>query len=363
MLHNNFILYNIVFFFNIILDLIIYKKENILNSVYLLLNYLNSNTLLFTFLSIMIFNKIQINSLILTIITLFYSIPNKQEYVSFPQTLLFGYNIYHPPMFYLTYFLIINICLNTRSKTRISNNLVFVLITMSLILGMFWGSVHSSWGFFWSSDYIEYVLFATSLIIVCKIHIIFFKFNQKLFYYTIAVLVLFIFLLRLNFFTTIHSFFQNFYLKNILNIFNLILTLLNYNFMVILYIVVPLILTVNMFLSLIITTNIKVIKIRGLIIFLHLVIFIILFKFLSNFFLYFINLNTLNLNFSLINFILKTQYVNLASVFIENRHSTKLFTYNLFLTNNFNSHRYFLYLSIFYYQYLWLISFLKIFKK
>ena len=176
-------------------------------------------------------------------------------------------------------------------------------------------------------------------------------------------LVLFIFLLRLNFFTTIHSFFQNFYLKNILNIFNLILILPNYNFIVILYVVIPLILMSNMFMSLIITIKIKVIKIRGLIIFLHLIIFVILFKFLSNFFLYFINLNTLSLNFSVINFILKAQHVSLPSVFIENRHSIKLFTYNLFLTNNFNSHKYFLYLSIFYYQYLWLISFLKIFKK
>ena len=365
MLIYSYILYSWLFFIYTVLELTVYKKENILNSVYILLNYLGSNTLIFNFLMIILINKKYKNFCILSLVIFFYSSIYKQSYPAFPQTLLFGYNIYHPPMFYITYFLILNLFLSARSRVKISNNFTFFLISFSLILGMFWGSIHSSWGFFWSSDYIEYILLLTSTLVVCKIHTIFFKFNQKFYYYIIVNLLLFILLLRLNFFTTIHSFFQNFYLKNILNIFNTISQFFKINVHFIFYTVLSLIFILALFLifTILIDLRFKIIKLSKLLIFLHIIVFIVIIKFTVNFFLYFVSVDILSINHFSTIFNLKKKYLNLDAIYVKKVSSLKTFKFVLYMTNNFNSHKYFIYLSLFYYYYLWLISFLKIFKK
>lgn len=355
---------NILCIFNNILNQILLSKVNIMGLFYTVINFFTYNILIILSIILVLTNNFNRNSVFFRVINYYLLSYFGKGFIKWPITLLFGYNIYHPALFYTVYILLLTQFISSRNKKNYSNRLCFIMMTLSLMLGMFWGSIHTSWGFFWSSDYIEYILLSTVLVLLFKIHLIFFKKNSPLPYYFITFILYILLLLRLNFFTTIHSFFQNFFLKNNSLFQNFLLFYIKisyYFFYMYLYYKLSLIFLFIFFSKFF--NKFYIININYFLIIWHLIILTVIIKFTLNFYPYVVWLYN---NFTHINvkFLLLTKNDLITSFsFIKTNKYLKLFNYLVYLTSSFLTNKYIIYLSLYYYIILWLISFIKIFKK
>ena len=149
---------------NVIINFIniyILNNNSILYFIIYYLTYLDVNMFIVTlfltlFLSKKIIYKVLIVWLLYFISITIYS--NNLSVCFWINELTYGFNTTHPILFYISLILIF---INIKNFYIIKNykivNLLLTVIT--LLLGMYWGSINPGWGFFWSNDQIEYILF------------------------------------------------------------------------------------------------------------------------------------------------------------------------------------------------------------
>ena len=129
--------------------------------------------------------------------------------IEWPNTLLIGLNTIHPIVYYSGFYLFINFFLNKYcfyNYFKLTN--ILVCITSALILGVFWGLVNNLWGYLWVNDLIEILLLVLFFFCLYILHT--YKLFYKFFFFSnILIFLLIIYMLRLNFFSSRHSFFLN----------------------------------------------------------------------------------------------------------------------------------------------------------
>ncbi len=204
--------------FNILLSRVISAKSIYLEYIYGL-NYWDTNTLfLFLFLFLIfaqfftlyffIFLKFLFKFNILNLVVL-----KKQ----LPATLLIGTIVIHPILFYLcmlVFLFKLTKSLPTYSLNSLSIDFfrLFLVLTLTLMLGGFWGLQSTIWGYFWVNDAVEWLLLFTIMYLLRKIH----TFSTFNLIYNKFLLIFFVFnlilIVRLNIFQTRHNFIQQ---KNI----------------------------------------------------------------------------------------------------------------------------------------------------
>ena len=180
------------------------------NSLYF--NKLIFNNILLYLIIVLNFKKVDLFKLFFVSLYLF---SFNLKYLNFflleewPSTLLIGLNNIHPYVYYLS-FLILLFTLNKNfffCSCVSLKNLNFGL-ALALLLGMLWGSLNTVWGYFWVNDYIEIILLTFFIFSLLWLHIYNLK-VYKIFFSLISVVVFNIYLLRIGFFSSRHSFFLN----------------------------------------------------------------------------------------------------------------------------------------------------------
>lgn len=144
----------------------------------------------------------------------------KINIVNILNSLIVGFYNIHPILLYLSFFFFIskyqyiNIFFIVLKKNQ------FYVASFTLLLGGYWGAGNSVWGYFWVNDIIEQILLYCVLIFLIKFHI--FETKQLNYFNIIIFFSLFfvLFLLRLGFISTRHSFFDTSNIKNILYYFS-----------------------------------------------------------------------------------------------------------------------------------------------
>lgn len=281
--------------------------------------------------------------------------------LKWPTTLLIGYNLFHPIILYFSFLLNILYFFILKNTVYYSYRFNFFFISFTLLLGMFWGSIHSSWGFFWSSDYIEYFLLILTLHICFKLHVLSEKHSFFVFKILLVILLLFLLLLRLSIIITIHSFFVNFSIKNVFIFLITLFKLVPVNIYILLIFKLIIIKLLIYLTSLFIISSFSLNKIFLFI--LHLFIFFNILKFIVNS-VYFYSLNFKVYTFFL-NFFLNIKNIKISNFFlIKSKYCLNLlilFNYkSLFFLQFINN--YFIHMSFFYYYWLIWVSIFKIYK-
>lgn len=210
----------------------IYIILYILSSLFVI-SFINLNNKGFIYLLMYMFNFIDYNFLILsifliTISNIFYIkyfliliIFTPQNYIlnfslfktSWVSGLLYGFNLIHPILFYLTvlslfYFLFYSF----KFFKIIISNLIYIGF-LSLLLGMFWGSINEGWGFFWTNDLIELILLFYIICLIIILHSIKTNFYKiSIFFFCITIILIFV---RFNIVFSVHSFFVSSKIKSL----------------------------------------------------------------------------------------------------------------------------------------------------
>ena len=125
--------------------------------------------------------------------------------------LLIGLILIHPPLFYITTLLWLKtVFLNLLNMNIYVYNIykLFINLTITLILGGFWGWLNFAWGYFWVYDYIEYLLAFIIFQFLYKIH----TKNYKIFltyniWFFLCILTLYI-VIRYSLLPSRHTFFN-----------------------------------------------------------------------------------------------------------------------------------------------------------
>lgn len=117
----------------------------------------------------------------------------------------------HPVILYIVLIITISNLLTIMNKFQsliVQYNTLTIMkwLTFTFILGGIWGFQSNSWGYIWSDDIVEWALFLGILFLLIKIHTI--HFVQIRWYVSIYFIFLILLFLsvRLNIFTTRHSF-------------------------------------------------------------------------------------------------------------------------------------------------------------
>lgn len=207
--------------------LIFFKYQGL----YLLISYLNHKYFNY-FIIYLIFSFLYkyYNNFFLFIFFLYHTVNLYVVKVqTIPITLLMGLNNIHPPLFYISFILFLSFICRIYTFSFKTLNILY-LAAISLILGGFWGLGNSVWGFFWVNDSIEIILLCYVILLLVLIHNYSAKINTYVFIY--AYLIASVYLLRINFTFTRHSFFD---LRKIENIFihTCIFLVSNYLFLII----------------------------------------------------------------------------------------------------------------------------------
>lgn len=135
-------------------------------------------------------------------------------YTTLLSSLEFGLVNIHPTLLYFSLLtFLIFIFLRNSWGFQLSLFIQSLGLSLALILGMFWGVFSNLWGFFWVNDVIEWILFFWLYLLLILLH----RLNLRYFLIYLYVLILLIglFAIRLNFFTTRHSFFLTFFVNNL----------------------------------------------------------------------------------------------------------------------------------------------------
>lgn len=131
------------------------------------------------------------------------------DFTGWPESLLVGLNTIHP-YFYYWGFSLVTMFIWRQFFIEIPNTLNFTsyILSFALILGMTWGSVNDLWGFFWVNDLIELILFFFFILSLYLLHV-YKKINFYLIVSFYTCLLWLIYVIRLGFVGSRHSFFLN----------------------------------------------------------------------------------------------------------------------------------------------------------
>lgn len=187
---NNSFIYSLLYYFNFL------KKNFFILIVLYLLNALHS-----------------LNSYKLITLLTVLNLPNFSwvcvlDQHNWPQTLNYGFNLLHPILFYLTFIFVGSRFFNAQILQDLHYRAVYLLGLASLILGMYWGGVNESWGFFWTYDNIELSLLSLIILIFFHTHTLRYAISWLPYIYCYLLLIIFIVMLRLGNIPTVHSFFS-----------------------------------------------------------------------------------------------------------------------------------------------------------
>ena len=179
------------------------------------LNYWDTNAIFICIIFLTLFNKI---NLLPCVLLLNFFVKLKFFNVLFlkkqlPEALLIGTITVHPLMFY--FFMLILFVKTIKFNVKylynylpISNTRLSLYLTITLILGGFWGLQSTIWGYFWVNDSVEWILLLAILGILYSLHtsiVSTLKFNGFLLIFLLFNLVI---MVRLNIFQTRHSFIE-----------------------------------------------------------------------------------------------------------------------------------------------------------
>lgn len=183
--------------------------------LYLLISYLNHKYFNY-FILFLVFNFLYKyhNYFFIIIVYFFYYTINlySLKIQLIPTSLLVGLNNIHPLLFYFSFiFYLFFIFRIFTFNLKLIN--IFYLSCVSLILGGYWGLGNSVWGFFWVNDNIEVILLSYICLLLVVIHN--YSINLPLFVFMYFYLIINIYLLRINFTFTRHSFFNFNKIENI----------------------------------------------------------------------------------------------------------------------------------------------------
>lgn len=146
----------------------------------------------------------------------FFSIvPDLATFSRVPAQLLVGYNSWHPMLFYVSILSCLFLVLSVFSFVKFKAKSVFALLSLTLILGGYWGLGNSVWGYFWVNDIIELVLLAYIVIAGIFIHTILPRNTSLIIFIASCCIGIFLILLRYGVVFTRHSFFDNKNIKNV----------------------------------------------------------------------------------------------------------------------------------------------------
>lgn len=216
----------ILFYYNILNNIL---NNNIIYWLLYFLNFLDKN---YMFLLLLLFFFKYLNVVYLYIFILFIIKDNHWLFFivssNWPNSLLYGFNNIHPLLFYSVIIIVILIVFNSYLNYKFKLITLLIISSISLLLGMYWGSVNESWGFFWTFDKIELCLLFIVILISIKLHSIV-KLNINWLYgYTLLIILFYLTLLRFNILFTVHSFFEKTTVKLILFIYIFLLLLFFY---------------------------------------------------------------------------------------------------------------------------------------
>lgn len=132
-----------------------------------------------------------------------------------PTTLYYGTIVIHPILFYFSLtLLVLRFTITKRFSSvqilSVTSTNLFLLLTVTLLLGGFWGLQSIAWGYVWVNDWVECLLVAGILYILKVMHFDFNPAPQHIRLFWILCLLNFVLLVRLNILTTRHSFIANY---------------------------------------------------------------------------------------------------------------------------------------------------------
>lgn len=167
-------------------------------------------------------NKIKLNYIILLIILLSIIYIKKNYYISIFIALnilflnlkfiyflnLFFYGLFkiHPILFYMSLLLYSHTLNNNLIYFKIRIITVIAMSTISLFLGGIWAMYQLNWGYYWSSDPIEFALLFIIGLYVYKLHTL--KLQLKYKNILLIYILFYIYLIRSNLIYTKHNFFN-----------------------------------------------------------------------------------------------------------------------------------------------------------
>ena len=180
-------------------------KLSILTTTLITLNKLKINYII-VILIILSLSKF-INYKILHYIVFYIVIKIKIKYIYFLNFFFFGIFKIHPVLFYLSLILYINIHIYNFVSFKVRLISVLNYSVISLVLGGVWALYQLNWGYYWSSDPIE---FSLAMIIIVYIKILH-STTQTKFYQHLNFLfvLLYIYMIRSNYIYTRHNFFNS----------------------------------------------------------------------------------------------------------------------------------------------------------
>lgn len=197
-----------IFYYYFLLNIYIVESFNILNYWYTFLyyfNYLDKNYLIFITILIPWYFDYRLNFFI------FLNSIDKSGLIYYnlymwPTTLIYGFNLIHPLMFYIS-LIATGLYFNRLQLCKIKFTGIYISGTIALLLGMYWGSINEVWGFFWTYDQVEITLLTLLLVLFYYKHSSKFVINSWIYVYLYICLIVYILLLRYNIIFTVHSFF------------------------------------------------------------------------------------------------------------------------------------------------------------
>lgn len=124
-------------------------------------------------------------------------------------TLFFGLASIHPPLFYYTLLLIIVFKYSRLFFFRLSTYIFIIYNIFIFCFGGFWSLFYFLWGFYWVYDIIEFFPLLFSLLLLILIHSVITNLNFSKINYYLKIILLYLYITRLGFFNTRHSFFKD----------------------------------------------------------------------------------------------------------------------------------------------------------
>lgn len=184
------------------------------------LNYWSTNTL-FIVVGILLFFRIDntfLGFIFFFLLLKFSSIPTLLWKKTMPATLYYGTIVIHPILFYISLtILVLRFSIVKRFTgvqiLYVTSTSLFYLLTITLLLGGFWGLQSIAWGYVWVNDWVECLLVAGILYILKVMHFDFNPTPQYIRLFWISCLLNFVLLVRLNILTTRHSFITNYHVS------------------------------------------------------------------------------------------------------------------------------------------------------
>lgn len=180
------------------------------------LNYWSSNTLLILSF-VFFFQRFQSNIIYSLFFKFFVGYKLMQTYIvkkTLVDALFIGTLTIHPFLFYVSLIVLCFKVLFSRNFYLLGWQVLHfsklvVLLSVTLLLGGFWGFQSTIWGYFWVNDTVEWLLLVAIIYSLWCIHKSVFCFKSWNFLWVLFFLLNLILLVRLNLISTRHNFIQN----------------------------------------------------------------------------------------------------------------------------------------------------------